>query len=121
MHNFLPRAFPAFQYQTSDSNLTYFLSSSSSPPDDLTDLRLLRLPVLLPPKLKAHLFLPALGLELGVRGVLIVFDLEVLDEGVNNPEVMDSSNAVSSDMAEIFSTLWLFLALAGFLGGLLIT
>ena len=57
---------------------TYFFSSSSSP-DDLMDFRLLRLPVLLPPKLKAHLFLPALGLELGVLGVCIVL---ALDEGV---------------------------------------
>ena len=44
----------------------------------LTDLRLFKLPVLLPPKLNAHLFLPALGFELGVLGALIVFDLEAL-------------------------------------------
>jgi hypothetical protein len=49
-----------------------FFSSSSFSPDDLIDLRLLRLPVLLPPKLKAHLFLPALGFQLGVLGVCIV-------------------------------------------------
>ena len=101
-----------------------FLSSSSSPPEDLTDLRLFKLPVLLPPKLNAHLFLPALGFELGVLGALIVFDLEALledDEGVNKPEVIDSSKVVrSSEMAEMFSTLWLALALAGFFGGLLI-
>ena len=74
---------------------------------DFKLLRLFKLPVLLPPKLKAHLFLPALGLELGVLGVfeLMVVLLELL-LGVVVIAVMGVKfKWESSEMAIMFSTL----------------
>ena len=69
-------------------------------------MRLFKLPVLLPPKLKAHLFLPALGLELGVLGVLELTIVVLLELGVALIIIGEFKDKwESSDIVMRFSTL----------------
>ena len=73
---------------------------------DFKLLRLFKLPVLLPPKLKAHLFLPALGLELGVLGVLELTIVVLLELGVALIIIGEfKDKGESSDIVMRFSTL----------------
>ena len=73
---------------------------------DFKLLRLFKLPVLLPPKLKAHLFLPALGLELGVLGVLELTKVVLLELGVALIIIGEFKDKwESSDIVMRFSTL----------------
>lgn len=73
---------------------------------DFKLLRLFKLPVLLPPKLKAHLFLPALGLELGVLGVLELTIVVLLELGVALIIIGEFKDKwESSDIVMRFSTL----------------